>query len=253
MGHSLVRKLRKKVAAMFEKIRIVLVNPSHPGNIGAAARAMKNMGLSRLYLVAPEKFPDFKATIRAAGADDILAQAVVTQDLPSALVGCEFIYASSARSRRLEWPECDARQCALQVISEQIQQEVAIVFGRESSGLTNEELAYCHQHVHIPAQEQFNSLNLAAAVQVFAYELRMAWLSARPQAMVEIRQLAPNEQIIGFYQHLQSTLIKLGCLDPSHPKKLMQRLQRLFNRAQLDSTEINILRGILTAMNKVLE
>ena len=239
---------------LFTKVRIVLVNPSHPGNIGAVARAMKNMGVSRLYLVAPEQFPDKKAHIRAAGADDILEQAVVTADLPTALTGCEYVYASSARSRRLEWPECDARQCAQQLITEHAHQEVALVFGRESSGLTNAELAYCHQHVHIAADPNFSSLNLAAAVQILVYELRMAILATdSPIFLSEVRQIAPHEQLTGFYQHLQDTLVELGFFNTEHPKKLMLRLRRLFNRAQLDVTEVNILRGILTSINKVLQ
>lgn len=237
---------------MLNHVRIVLVNPSHPGNIGAVARAMKNMGLSRLYLVAPEKFPHPEAIYRAVGAADVVEAAVVTADLPQALSGCEWVYATSARSRRLEWPEYDARESALRIMQIQPSSEVALVFGRESSGLTNEELAHCHVHVHIPADPQFSSLNLAAAVQVFTYELRMASLAANPEPSSESRTLAPNEQLTGFYTHLESTLVNLGYLDPSHPKLLMQRLHRLYNRAQLDSTEINILRGILTAVNKRL-
>ena len=239
---------------MFDHVRIVLVNPSHPGNIGAVARAMKNMGFRRLYLVAPEAFPHPEALYRAVGADDVLAGAIVTADLPQALLGCEFVYATSARVRGLEWPQCDARQCALQVLQTQTQQEIALVFGRESSGLTNAELAHCHMQVHIPTDEQFSSLNLAAAVQILTYELRMACLtSAALATMKKSRELAPNEQLRGFYNHLQATLIQLGFLNPIHPKKLMQRLQRLFNRAQMDHTEINILRGILTAINKMGE
>lgn len=237
---------------MFKNIRIVLVNPSHPGNIGAVARAIKNMGLSRLYLVAPEHFPHQQAFDRAVGAADVLHEAVVTSDLGQALAGCHFVYATSARSRRLDWPECDARQCAMQIIHTQQHQEVALVFGRESSGLTNEELAFGNMHVHIPAAEEFSSLNLAAAVQICAYEIRMAGLGHQPAQGKVARQLAPNEQLTGFYAHLETVLVKLEFLNPKHPKKLMQRLQRLFNRAELDATEINILRGILTAIDKML-
>ncbi len=235
---------------MFNRIRIVLVNPSHPGNIGAAARAMKNMGLNRLYLVAPEKFPHPEAIFRSAGADDILAQAVVTADLSQALSGCEYIYAASARARRLDWPVCDVRQCAMQLAENQFQHETALVFGRESSGLTNEELALCHVHVSIPSEKEFKSLNLAAAVQIFTYELRMAWLSNQTLVKEERNNLATHEQLTRFYNHLESTLINLEYLNPSRPKLLMLRLHRLFNRAFLDSSEINILRGILTAINK---
>jgi tRNA (cytidine32/uridine32-2'-O)-methyltransferase len=242
-------------AMILENVRIILVNPSHPGNIGAVARAMKNMGLSRLFLVAPEAFPHPEAIYRAVGAADILTQATVTPDLPQALLGCEFVYAASARSRRLEWPGCDARQCANRIVQNRSRQEVALVFGRESSGLTNEEIAHCHNHVYIPADEEFSSLNLAAAVQILAYELRMAWQAQVPEpAPAKIpRQLAPNEQIQGFYNHLETTLVQIEFLNPSHPKRLMQRLQRLFNRAQMDATEVNILRGILTAINRLTD
>lgn len=238
---------------MFTQIRIVLVNPSHPGNIGAVARAMKNMGLARLYLVAPEAFPDPQASWRAAGADDVLAAAVVTQDLSAALAGCGRIYATSARDRCLEWPQYDARQCAREAIQIAAQTEVALVFGRESSGLTNEELGHCQAHVSIPTEEQFSSLNLAAAVQILAYELRMAWLEQAPLPVPPLTSaLATHEELSGFYDHLQLTLVRVGFLNPSHPKKLMRRLRRLFSRAQPDSTEINILRGMLTEINKML-
>lgn len=238
---------------MLEKVRIILVNPSHPGNIGAVARAMKNMGLSRLYLVAPESFPDPQAYYRAAGADDVLDQAIITQGLSEALKGCEYIYATSTRLRHLEWPSCNARECAQNIMSQPIQAETAIIFGRESSGLTNEELAHCQQRVYIPANENFSSLNLAAAVQVVGYELLMAYLSYQTKtASPEDRRLAAHEELEGLYEHWRSTLIKLECLDPTHPRQLMQRIQRIFSRAQLDSTEINILRGVLTAMNKKL-
>ncbi len=237
---------------MFENIRIVLVNPSHPGNIGAVARAMKNMGLSRLYLVAPESFPHQQASDRAVGAGDILATAIVTADLGQALADCHFVYATSARSRRLDLPECDARECASQIVHSHPQQEVALVFGRESSGLTNEELTYSNIHVHIPTAQEFSSLNLAAAVQICAYELHMATLIQQPGPVKISRQLAANADIAGFYAHLESTLVSIEFLNPKHPKKLIQRLHRLFNRAQLDDSEVNILRGMLTAINKML-
>lgn len=238
---------------MFKNIRIVLVNPSHPGNMGATARAMKNMGFSRLILVAPETFPHPEAIYRAVGADDVLSQAIVVQDLPQALKGCEYVYATSARSRRLEWPSYNPRQCAERIAAQQSTHDVALVFGRESSGLTNEEFAHCHGHVFIPTNEAFSSLNLAAAVQIITYELRMAYLKNTPISVQAPRQLALNEQVQGFYDHLQTTLTQIEFLNPKHPKRLMQRLQRLFNRAQMDATEVNILRGILTAINKAQE
>ncbi len=236
-----------------QNIRIILVNPSHPGNIGATSRAMKNMGLTRLYLVAPEAFPHPEAYYRSAGADDVLNSAVVTSDLPQALTGCEWAYAASARLRRLDLTACNVRQCAEQIVQMTRQPEVALVFGRESSGLTNWELAQCSVHVQIPTDEQFQSLNLAAAVQIFAYEIRMAWLNANPlQTEAKSRILAPHEQMLSLYHHLEATLKQVEFLNPAHPKKLMQRLQRMFNRAQLDSTEVNILRGILTSIDKMI-
>lgn len=235
---------------MFGNIRIVLVNTSHPGNIGAAARAMKNMAFSRLYLVQPEIFPHQQATVRAAGADDILANATVVSDLQTALKDCDLVFATSARLRTLPWPVCNPRQCAEQ-ISQQPQREVAIVFGRERTGLTNEELSSCHQHVYIPTASDFSSLNLAAAVQLVVYEIYMKTLNKHEQSeFPEERSLATANQMDGYYQHLEQTLINLEFLDPKQPKMLIQRLKRLFNRAQIDITELNILRGILSAMDK---
>lgn len=237
---------------MFNRIRIVLVNPSHPGNIGAVARAMKNMGLHRLYLVAPESFPHPEAVYRAVGAKDILDQCIVVADLAEALADCQQVYATSARSRHIEWPEYDPRQCAQHIISAPSEYEIALVFGRESSGLTNAELGQCHARVHIPAVPEFSSLNLAAAVQICTYELRTAYLAQRQKPDTSARELVSNAHLEGLYGHLESTLIKLEFLNPEHPKKLMQRLRRLFSRAELDLTEVNILRGILTAMDKML-
>lgn len=237
---------------MFEHVRIVLVNPSHPGNIGAVARAMKNMGLGRLYLTAPESFPHPEAVYRAVGAKDILERCVVVDDLSQALADCQLAFATSARSRHIDWPTYDPRQCAQHIMTASTQQEIAIVFGRESSGLTNEELAQCHGRVHIPAVDEFSSLNLAAAVQICTYELRMAWLQTTQKTPTPPRELVEHVHLESLYQHLETTLIKLEFLNPQHPKKLMQRLRRLFNRAELDLTEVNILRGILTAMDKML-
>lgn len=233
-------------------IRIVLVNPSHPGNIGAAARAMKNMGLSHLYLVSPETFPHIDAIVRAAGADDLLANAVVVDDFTKALAGCELVLGTSARTRHLPWPLCNPRESA-EIIFQHSQHQVAIVFGRERSGLTNDELALCHYHVHIPTNAEYSSLNLAAAVQVIVYELHMAGLISQPSSNEQAPELATADQVAGFYQHLESTLMNLEFLDPKQPKLLMQRLQRLFNRAQLETKELNILRGILTAVDKVCD
>lgn len=238
---------------MFENIRIVLVNTSHPGNIGAAARAMKNMGFSRLYLAAPQSFPHQQATVRAAGADDILANAIVVNDLVTAISGCDLVFATSARLRTLSLNICNPRQCATQ-LANQPQREVAIVFGRERTGLTNEELGHCHQHVFIPTASDFSSLNLAAAVQVMVYEIYMGAFAAEHEVEKPAqRSLATAEQMNGYYQHLEQTLTKIEFLDPKQPKMLLQRLRRLFNRAQIDDTELNILRGILSAIDRRID
>lgn len=234
---------------MLNHIRIVLVNTSHAGNIGAVARAIKNMGLCELYLVSPESFPNHQATARAAGADNILENAVVVDDLPSAITGCDLVFGTSARSRTLSWPMCNPRECAEQISSEPTRQ-IAIVFGRERTGLTNEELSYCHQHVFIPTDPKFSSLNLAAAVQVIVYEVRMAVFNKTENKQSEKRVLATADQMNGYYQHLEKTLTNLEFLDPKQPKMLLQRLRRLFNRAEVDDTELNILRGILSAIDR---
>lgn len=231
---------------MKSNIRIVMVNTSHPGNIGAAARAMKTMCLERLYLVQPVNFPCAEATARASGADDVLARAVVCDDLDTALAGCRWTVGTSARSRRLEWPLMTPRECAEGLVKESGEGETALVFGREDSGLTNEELQRCHHLVHIPTNPGFSSLNLAAAVQVLSYEIMLAG-EAAPEAAETQHQVATADEMASFYDHLEQTLVALQFLDPNHPRKLMGRLRRLFNRARPDRTEVNILRGMLSA------
>lgn len=234
---------------MINNVRIILVNPSHPGNIGAVARAMKTMGLSELYLVNPASFPDEQAITRASGADDLLDKATVVTDLQQALAGCHFVIGTSARSRALNKPIVTPRQAAGSVAN-QPDVHFGLLFGRERTGLTNEELSICHQHLMIDSNPEFSSLNLAAAVQIISYELRMAITSQQDKPQTETRELASADQLIGFYQHLEKTLTGIHFLDPKQPKLLMQRLQRLFNRALLDAKEINILRGILSNIDK---
>jgi tRNA (cytidine32/uridine32-2'-O)-methyltransferase len=234
---------------MSRNIRIVLIETSHPGNIGASARAMKNMGLERLYLVAPKSYPNADATARASGADDILAAARVCATLDEALTGCGLVLGLSARLRSLAWPQIDARECGRLTVCESGHTEVALVFGREHSGLTNAELDRCQYLVHIPSNPDYGSLNLGAAVQVVAYEVAMA-LREQGGALVTATSAAPAtaEDMERFYAHLQEVLLAIGFLDPQHPRHLMRRLRRLFNRAQPEPTEVNILRGILTAV-----
>lgn len=235
----------------FDNVRVVLVGTTHPGNIGASARAMKNMGLERLLLVDPALYPHADATARASGADDVLAKAQVVKSLDAALTGCALIGGTSARRRNLTWPELDSRQFAVRAAELSEHSKVALVFGRERSGLTNEELERCHFLVQIPTNPNYSSLNLAAAVQVLTYELRMAAGVAASERHPG-RELPPAlaEEMTRFYTHLEQVLIEVGFLDPNNPRHLMRRLRRLFNRVQPDQIEVNILRGILTAVQK---
>jgi TrmH family RNA methyltransferase len=241
---------------LLENIRVVLVNTSHPGNIGGAARAMKNMGLSRLVLVDPLDFPSSEAVARASGASNILDAAHIVGTLEEALVGCSLVMGTSARDRRIPWPLLDPRECGVSAC-EQAQQggEVALVFGREYAGLTNEELQRCHYHVHIPSDPTFSSLNLAAAVQVLAYEVRMAWLAAENQPTKTLKLEATAiqsslpvtaDELESFYTHLEQALVEIRFLDPAKPRHLMSRLRRLYGRSDVSKLEMNILRGILT-------
>lgn len=233
-----------------DNIRIVLVNTSHPGNIGAVARAMKNMGLSKLVLVEPKKFPHDEATWRASSANDVLESAQVCASLEEAVAECGLVIGTSARGRTIPWPLLDPRHCAQRAYAEASKHEVAFVFGREDRGLTNEELQLCNLHLNIPADEEYSSLNLAMAVQVVSYELRMKHLSddLTDDALAEWDQPpATIEQLQRYFEHLEETLLEMGFLNPRAPKQLMTRMRRLYSRARPDDMEINILRGILTS------
>ena len=231
-------------------IRIVLVGTSHPGNIGASARAMKTMGLAELVLVAPRGFPSAEATARAAGADDILAGARVCERLDEAVRECGWVLGTSARSRRLQWPELDPGAAAARAVAEVSNAPVALVFGREKSGLKNEELDLCHALVRIPTAGNYTSLNLSAAVQVLSYELRNALdaRTGRGDPLPEVAQAVTQAEMEGFYEHLDRVLVEIGYLDPSAPKLLRRRLRRMFNRTRPERSELNILRGILSAI-----
>lgn len=233
-----------------DNIRIVLVATSHAGNIGAAARAMKNMGLSELYLVAPHNYPAAEATHRAANAADVLERAVVVDTFEEAVADCALVVGTSARERRIPWPLLDPRGCAEQVYREAQRQRVALVFGREDRGLSNDELQKCQLHVNIPTDAAYSSLNLAMAVQVLAYEVRMAHLAGVPAADamagwdVEFATAADVERL---FTHMEQALAEMGFLKADAPKQSMPRLRRLFQRTRLDAMEVNILRGILTS------
>ena len=234
---------------MLENIRIVLVNTSHTGNIGSAARAMKTMGLSNLYLVDPVSEPDGKSSALAAGAGDVLADATIVSTLSEAVADCGLVVGTSARSRTLSWPMLEPRSCGEKLISEVPNYPVALVFGRENSGLTNEELQQCHFHVCIPANPEYSSLNLAAAVQTLCYEIRMAYLNANAFPPTE-NEYPLSEDLERFYVHLESTLASVNFIKAKHPGIVMTKLRRLFNRARPESQELNILRGILAAIDK---
>lgn len=230
---------------MFSNIRIILVETSHPGNIGGVARAMKNMSMDSLYLVAPKKFPCADATARASGADDILAAAICCDSLREAIADCEIVIGASARSRTIAWPEINPRQCAEMLMNDMRGHRVALVFGRENSGLKNHELDLCRYLLKIPCNRQYSSLNLAAAVQVVCYELFVA-AGQEPSSATEIEApLATAEQMESFYRHLNQALADIGFLHPDKSKSILRRLRRLYNRACLDTKELDILRGIL--------
>lgn len=233
------------------RFRIVLINTTHPGNIGATARAMKVMGLEKLHLVTPKVFPHADATARASGADDLLSCAHVHPDLDSALAGCSLVLGTSARLRSLSMPQMDVRKAAEAAWSEPGQADVAILFGREAYGLTNEEMQRCQQLVHIQTNPEFGSLNIAQAVQLVCYELRMAALDGGGQALPpEDWEPVDARQMELFFEHLERTLLDIRFLNPEQPKRLLMRLRRLFNRARPDQNEINILRGILAAAQR---
>lgn len=228
-----------------DPFRIVLCQTSHPGNIGGAARAMKTMGLSRLYLVSPDSFPDAHATVMATGAADLLQNATVCDTLEQALEGCALAIGLSARKRQLSHELLPARQAAERAVAVASSQQVALVFGTEMSGLSNAELDLCQLLAMIPANPEFSSLNLAAAVQVMCYEIRMASLSQGTVQAAKAGQLATSDELEKFYRHLEEVLIRIGYYNPDQPKKLMQRVRRIYARANLEKEEVNILRGVL--------
>jgi tRNA (cytidine32/uridine32-2'-O)-methyltransferase len=231
---------------LMHNIRFVLVRTSHPGNIGAAARAIRTMGFSRLSLVAPHRYPHADATAMAAGADDVLANIGVTATLVEAISDCTLVLGCTARRRGVSLEELSPRQAAVRAFAASARGEVALVFGNERTGLENDELMSCHAAVHIPSVEGFSSLNLAQAVQVLAYELRIATLeSAPPPAPAEkIERVASIEQLEHFFLHLGQTLDDIDFHKGRSPRTIMQRLRRLFLRANLEEREVRILRGI---------
>jgi TrmH family RNA methyltransferase len=232
---------------MLENIHVVLSHTSHPGNIGAAARAMKTMMLSRLSLVNPQFFPHADATARASGADDVLAGARVFENIDSAIADCQLVIGASARIRSIPCPVVKPSECAQLARQASRSGRVAILFGCEQSGLSNTEIDRCHQLVHIPGNPDYSSLNLAAAVQIICYEIYVASLGAGLPGAQQAHAAVTAGEMERLYAHLEQTLVELDFLDPDNPRQLMRRLRRLFNRAEPDENEVNILRGMLSA------
>ncbi len=241
---------------MLDHIRFVLCNTTHPGNIGAAARAMKTMAVSRLTLVSPRHFPDAEATARASGADDLLQNATVTDDLEAAVADCHLVLGSSARLRKVALAQYNAREAAeVSVARAAAGQQVAVLFGTERSGLSNDEINRCHALVHIPSNPDYSSLNLGSAVQVLAYEFQMAMLN---QAGLEPNRMpdhvpATQDQFQGLMGHFEQAMTVLKILNPKQSATLMARIQRLMSRAEPSDVEINILRGLLSAAEKAAQ
>lgn len=232
-------------------IRIVLARTSHPGNVGSAARAMKTMGLESLWLVAPERYPAAEAMAMAAGADDVLERARMVPTLREAIADCGLIVGTTARGRHLPWRIVEPREAALEVAGAAATSEVAILFGNERTGLANDELELCHTLLTIPTGAAYTSLNLAMAVQVVAYEVCLALRDRAGESAVRGELPVPLASAAGmeeFYAHLGQVLDEVGFHDRTHSGHLMARLRRLFQRTMLDENELNILRGILTAV-----
>lgn len=260
----------KSVTNLLDKVRIVLVNTSDCRNIGSAARAMKTMGLSQLVLVDPIEMPNGQAQALAAGATDVLSNAKVVNTLSEAIDDCGLVVGTSARSRTLPWPMLEPRGCGEKMIAEANEYPVALVFGRESSGLTNDELQLCHFHVQIPANPEYSSLNLAMAVQTLSYEVRTSYLLSvggegkerstgngnyigkkMPNTKSEDDELYPvTEESERFYQHFENALMSTGFIGDKHPGLVMTKLRRLFNRARPDVKEVKMMRGILASIER---
>lgn len=237
---------------MLQNIRIVLVETSHTGNMGSVARAMKTMGLTNLWLVNPLVKPDSQAIALAAGASDVIGNAQIVDTLDEALAGCSLVVGTSARSRTLPWPMLDPRECGLKSVSEGQHAPVALVFGRERVGLTNEELQKCHYHVAIAANPEYSSLNLAMAVQIIAYEVRMAFLQSQETTQPDYEE-SPYplvDDLERFYQHMEQMMVRSGFIREGNPGQVMSKMRRLYTRARPERDELNILRGMLSSLEK---
>lgn len=254
------------MSTLFDRIRIVLVEPSHPGNIGGAARAMKTMGLHHLALVKPARFPDPQADWRAAGAMDVLDSASVVADVSAAVAGCHYVVGTSTRARAIPWPAILAKDLGAALTGQPTEGQIAILFGREDSGLSNEELQRCHTHLQIPSSKEYGSLNLAMAVQVVCYEIfqhledvQIQTTSGADQdqtlmpgqgSRIWDKDPASGQQVDGVLEHLEQLMVQSQFIERDNPGNTVARLRRLFMRAQLDETEVQILRGLLKSLQQ---
>lgn len=249
---------------MLSNLKVVMVNTTHPGNIGSAARAMKTMGVSQLVLVSPKEFPSDRAMWLASGATDILRDAVVVDTLEEAVADCPLVIGTSARLRRIPWPLMNPRQCGDVIAQESETHPVALVFGREAMGLSNEELRMCNYHVQIPSNPEYGVLNVAAAVQVLCYEARMAHLLREGEVEEDSEfkmpmewtrwddDLASSESVEHFLKHFEETLLDIEFFDPENPRQLLTRLRRLYIRARMDTMEVSMMRGILRRVQEMV-
>jgi len=250
--------LEDALQANLKKVRIVMIQTSHTGNMGAAARAMKVMGLSELFLVKPKSLPDEQSIAMSSNANDILENATIVETLDEAITGCQLVVGTSARHERtLSWDIQDSRasgELIAKHLSTQKNAKTAILFGRESSGLTNEELAVCQHLVHIPTNTDYSSLNVASAVQILSYECRLALLDLKDKT-VNITEknddeLVSADDLENYFEHLKQVMIEVNFLDPENPRYLLPRLRRLYSRSGITRSEMNILRGMLAAIQK---
>jgi tRNA (cytidine32/uridine32-2'-O)-methyltransferase len=248
-----MRRYNRAMTTSLDHVRIVLVETSHPGNIGGAARAMKTMGLSQLWLVRPSRYPDPQADWRAAGALDVLERAVVVDSIDAAIGDCTYVIGTSTRSRRIPWPLATARDAAGQLRARTDTGPVAILFGRETSGLTNDELQRCNVHLQIPANPDYPSLNVAMAVQVVCYELYQAHAEPTEGAAGWDREPATAAQIEGLLAHLETVLTRVEFVDPANPGQVMTRFRRMLLRIHPDETEVGMVRGALTELERALD
>jgi len=239
---------------LLNSVKVVLVGTTHPGNIGATARAMKNMGILDLALVEPKEFPSDVATFRSKAAKDILEKASVHRSLEEAISECELVVGTSARGRTVPWPVLNPREAAEEMRKSSLNGKVAIVFGREDRGLTNEELGLCNFHVHIPSDPEYSSLNLSQAVQILAYEIRLSYLQDRHvnKEYWDV-ELANNEQTERLINHMDELMQEVDFYDVENPRKLLVRVRRFFKRSKIDVMEANIFRGLFATIQKKLK